>query len=365
MSSRPDQQLSNCDPRNACLIKPSAFGDVVQALPLVSALNERFPETRWSWVINQGLHPLIEDHPGIDQVIRFPRHGSWGDWLRFLRQLRREQFDLVIDLQGLLRTGVMTRVTGAAVRVGLETAREGSDWMCQHIVPGTGRDVPAHSRYLKVAEAFGWSGDRPGAGLPSIEQEQKHVADLFASTRLTGARRPRIAFHPGARWVTKRWPIESYAEVAAHAADEFSADLIAVGAPEEKDDCQKLIKATTARSTDAKWTDLTGKTSLKQLTEVLRQVDVLVTNDSGPMHLADAVGTPVVGIFTCTSPVRSGPPGRLHELVQATVDCAASYKKQCPHQGEAHQCCFASVTPAMVKQALDRVIESNTLVRSA
>jgi hypothetical protein len=139
-------QLSSLDARRICIIKPSALGDVVQSLPLLPALRRRFPQAQVHWVINREFVGLLEGNSALAEVIPFDRRGTWRDFIRLLIELRRRRFDLVFDLQGLLRSAAMTLATGAAVRIGLETAREGAGRACQLVVPGTDWSVPAHQR---------------------------------------------------------------------------------------------------------------------------------------------------------------------------------------------------------------------------
>jgi heptosyltransferase-1 len=346
-------QLTEIRPQRGCLIKPSALGDVVQTLPLLAALNQRFPETCWSWVINSGLDGLLEGHPGLDGLLKFPRHGRWRDWLSFLRELRRQRFDLVIDLQGLARTGLMVAASGARWRVGLQTAREGAGLTCNVTIPDSGRDVPAHERYLRVAQAFGWSGERPPVNFRIPDRDRRRVSELLGPLP-----RPWLAVHAGARWSTKRWPLASYAETVAQTVRSHAASIVLIGARDEQSECHTLQRLIQDRVPGAKVLDLSGQTSLKELVALLSLCDCLLTNDSGPMHLADAAKTPVVGLFTCTSAVRSGPPGPQHVLLQAGVDCAASYHKKCPHRGAQHHCCFDSIEIARVRAALDQQLSN-------
>ena len=132
--------LNQLQPQRICLIKPSALGDVVQTLPLLPVLKHRFPEASISWVINRELRDLVDGHPALDDSIPFERRGGWSAWVGLLKTLRQRRFDLVFDLQGLLRTGVMTAATGAAVRVGLQTAREGSHFSLNFFL--TSSDIP-------------------------------------------------------------------------------------------------------------------------------------------------------------------------------------------------------------------------------
>ncbi len=342
--------LAGITARNICVIKPSAFGDVVQSLPILRALRQRFPDARISWLINQGLDSLLVGHPHIDHVIPYQRRGSWSDWGTTLRDLRRRQFDLVIDLQGLLRTGVMTLATGAKWRVGLETAREGSRFSHNLTIPHSGRDVPAHARYWRVAEAFG------AGALPREADIAVDPADTaWAERQLRSLPSPILAVNPGARWVTKRWPIESFAAVTRRAVEELGLSVALVGGADERTLTDVVSAVLTEAGHARQVVNLAGMTTLKQLAAVAQQARFLLTNDSGPMHLAAAMGTPVVGLFLCTSPERSGPPGSQHELIRTNVACAASYKKQCPQSGSKHMCCMANMDVEQVWQAVQRM----------
>ncbi|WP_339911183.1 lipopolysaccharide heptosyltransferase II [Symmachiella dynata] len=350
-------QLASLDARRICIIKPSALGDIVQSLPLLSPLRTRFPEAEISWVVNRGLSGILADHPDLHQVIPFDRHGGLSSWGKLLRQLHAARFDVVMDLQGLLRTGVMCAATRAPIRIGLETAREGAGVACNVKIPGTGRLMPAHARYWRVAEAFG-VGDASRQLQLSFSD-----ADVSAAARLLdGLPRPLIAIHPGARWVTKRWPTEKFAEVACAAISENAAGIVVLGSGDEASlaaDVESRIVAATGTANNVR--NLAGQTSLKELAAVLQSVDMVVSNDSGPMHLAAELGTPVVGIFTCTDPVRSGPPGSQHQLVSTCVSCAGSYQKICPHRGAEQMACLRELSSQRVMDAVRIVMSRNDL----
>ena len=346
----PPSRLLDVDARRICLIKPSALGDVVQTLTLLPVLRERFPRATVSWVVSAGLAPILEGHPQLDEVIRFERRGAFRSSWRLLRGLRERRFDLVFDLQGLLRTGLMAWATGAAVRVGLESAREGAGLACHVTVPDTGRLVPAHVRYWRVAEALGLGDRRREMHIAVAEQDR-----AWAAERLKGLPGPYLAVHPGARWVTKRWPVEKFAAVAAKAVRRFGVSVVILGSPDEaplagqmESLLRQFVPADSVRN-------ITGQTSLKQLAAVLQGAAVLLSNDSGPMHLAAGLGTPVVGVFTCTSPERSGPPGAQHALVATEVRCAASYRKRCPYRGRRHLACLEELATERVWEALSHV----------
>lgn len=354
------ETLRSMTAKRICLIKPSAFGDVVQSLPLLPALRRRFPDAQIAWVVNRSLRDLLTGHPDLNEVIEFDRSGSWSSWWKTLQRLRQARFDLVLDLQGLLRTAVMTRVTRAPVRIGLETAREGSSLSCHYLIPNTGHSTPAHQRYWNVAEALG-VGHLPRTARIVWSAEDS----LFARQQLQYMHAPVIAIHAGARWQTKRWPVEHFAEVARRAVAAYRATIVLVGTPDERELGLALHRAISGKMIGAAIRNLVGRTSLKQLAAVLDHCDMVLTNDSGPMHLAAGLGTPVVGIFTCTSPERSGPPPGPHALVATTVDCAGSYCRVCPLAGPAHQRCHQELTPDRVWRAVQQVMDRSTETPSA
>ena len=350
--AQPMPDLQSIDPRRICLIKPSAFGDVVQTLPLLPVLKERFPQATLSWVIRSELQDLLSGHPHLDEVIPYQRNGSWRESRRFLRELAARKFDLVFDLQGLLRTAVMTWATRAPLRIGLESAREGAYWACHVTLPETGRLVPAHLRYWRIAEELGMADRRRETIIRVSPEDQRFAAEAVAS--LPG---PILAIHPGARWVTKRWPVENFAVTAARAARRFGFGIVILGSEDESVTAAQLQSLLRRFAPSARCVNLIGRTSIKQLAAVLQRADVLLTNDSGPMHLAAGLGRHVVGVFTCTDPTRSGPPAdRNFELVTTSLPCRNCYKKRCPKKGKNHLACLNDVTIEDVWNAFEQLV---------
>lgn len=340
----PVEKLASLSPRRVVVIKPSAFGDVAQSLPLLPALRRAYPQAEIAWVVNRELQPLLSGHPDLHETIPFDRRGGWCSWIRVLSQLRSGRFDLAIDLQGLLRTGVMTAATGAPVRVGLETAREGSHWTTNCVIPDSSRAVAAHARYWRVAEAIG-QVDCPRRTVVTVAPDDR--SNIAA--RLAPFPRPWLAIHPGAKWVTKRWPVEQMARVVERFLRETGGSAFVVGAPDEAPLAKELVERTPFPDRVA---SLAGATSLKQLAVVLEMADLFLGCDSGPMHLAAGLGTPVVAVFTCTNPAISGPVGTRNSVFSADVPCAASYKKTCPQPGVRRHCCFAAVNAEAVAEAV-------------
>lgn len=339
-------------PRRIAIIKPSALGDVVMALPVLNAARQAWPNARISWVINKGLVGLLEHHPAIDELITFDRKGfgqgisgafKFGAWLW---SLRRHNFDLVIDLQGLLRSGLMARATGAKYRVGLAESREGSTRFYSHTIP-TMDDVPngdihAVDRLMKLATGLGVTdpGDKPSFFWPRTLRTQ-----AWARNTLEHLPRPWVGYTIGARWQTKRWPVEHFVKLADMVSANFGGSLILIGGNEDKLLGQKFVHE--AKDRFPSMTNLIGSTTLPELQSLCGEIDLLVTNDTGPLHVAAAMGTPTVGIFTCTRTARTGAYAKNAASVVTKVDCAGSLHKTCSHTK-----CFAELDARKVYQAV-------------
>ncbi len=331
------------------LIKPSALGDIVQTLPVLSAVRRRYPAAHISWLVNRSYEPLLRGHPDLDEVVPFDRgatkHGLWRaalSYVRFLRDFRARRFDLVIDLQGLLRSGLFTAASAAARRVGLGSAREGAVWFYTDVVPVADfRALHAVDRYWLVAEALG-AGDGPKVFRLPIRAPER----LWVEEVLRDCPRPWLAFGVGSRWVTKRWPSEHFAALARRAQAAFGGTVILVGGGDEE-----ALANTTGDHLTGPWRNLCGRTTLPQLTALLARADVMVANDTGPLHLAAALGRPVVAPYTCTKVALNGPFGQAARAVETRVPCAGSYVKKCPRLD-----CMVELTPERLWPALESIL---------
>lgn len=335
-----------------CIIKPSSLGDIVQALPVLAALRERFPRARLSWVANRAYAPLLRPISLLDEVIEFDRDKyrppgieSARAFVAFLSSLAERKFDLAIDLQGLMRSGIMAWGTRAARRIGLASAREGASLFYSDIVDDLPLEQGAVPRYWRLVQAFG-----AGALEKSYPLELSREERRWASDRLAGLPRPILGINAGARWETKRWPAERFAQAARALGPEFGGSFVVLGGPGEEAVANAVVQRLAGSVIN-----LCGQTSLRQLAAVLESCDALLTNDSGPMHLAAAVGIRVVAIFTCTSPERAGPFGTGHQIVQTSIDCRASYLKCCDRMD-----CMKELTSDRVAPVLVELLSTNS-----
>ena len=308
------------NPQKILVVKPSSLGDVVHSLPFLNALKERFPKAEVHWVIAKGLEDLLTGHPMINRIWVINKdmwkklshvRDSLHELRFFLKALKEENYDIVIDLQGLLRSGIMTLSTGASFRIGFQEAREGSRFFYTHRVKG-GRDIHAVDRYLKIAAFLGCDINEVCFPLPLS----------FSSSCL-----PQHVLHgdyaviaPGARWKTKRWPPEKFGELSSI----LPLRTLIVGSKGDMDIAREVVALSGGKAVS-----LAGKTNLKELIEVIRGARFFVSNDSGPMHIAAALDIPVFAIFGPTDPLRTGPYGSRHTVIRKDVSCAPCFKRIC------------------------------------
>jgi lipopolysaccharide heptosyltransferase I len=300
------------------IIKPSSLGDVVHSLPFLNAMRLCFPKAEIHWVIAEGFEGLLEGHPMIDRLWIINK----DDWKRIkqaketihevrmlLKRLKKERFDMVIDLQGLFRSGIMTAATRSAVRIGFSEAREGSRFFYTNKVKG-GKEIHAVDRYLKIAKWLGCDTAEVIFPFPLYKSSSSQFLLL----------EDYAVFVPGARWKTKKWPAEKFGKLAAL----MNGKVIVVGSKADSNTADEIV----ARS-QGKAISFAGKTDLKELIEIMRGAQFVVSNDSGPMHIAAALGIPVFAIFGPTDPLKTGPYGKGHTTIQAELPCIRCFRKKC------------------------------------
>lgn len=308
--------------RKILIVKPSSLGDVVHSLPFLNAMKSCFPHAEIHWLIARGLEELVTGHPMIDTCISINKD-TWkkiseaGRTLSEVKQLferlRGERYDLVIDLQGLLRSGILTMATRAPVRVGFREAREGSRLFYNKKVTG-GRDLHAVDRYLKVADSLGCEKAPLCFPFPLVQDTSDRRREL------TGGSDDYAVMVPGARWQTKIWPAEYFGLLAA----QLPIKTFIVGGTGDISIAEAVVRASEGRAVS-----LAGKTSLQELISIIRGARLVCSNDSGPMHIAAACTVPVVAIFGPTSPARTGPYGDGHRIIFRNAVCSPCFKKKC------------------------------------
>lgn len=309
-------------PQRILIIKPSAIGDVVHALPVLNLLRAKWPDSHISWLVSSACSGLLDRHPQLNDVIIFDRKHYGHGWhnpaaaaglFGFTNSLKN-RFDLVIDLQGLFRSGWLAWSTGAPIRVGPSDARE-LGWIFYNRRVLTGfPQVQAVDRYLTIADHLGLGTLPVKFVFPIDDADRKQIAHLVPDEKYA-------VFLPGANWVTKRWPPEHFAACVQPLRERYGMKCVVAGGAADA--------ALAARIPGA--IDLTGKTSLRQVVALLERASLVIANDTGPMHIAAALGRPLVCIYGPTSPDRTGPYGRLETAVYLDIECRPCFGRKCSH----------------------------------
>jgi heptosyltransferase-1 len=353
------------------LIKLSAVGDVTHTIPVLNKLRRRYPNAQLDWLVTPAIGELLRHHPAIDNVIDFTRDTSASAWsavtsyARLAAKLRKTRYDLVVDLHGQSRTAILTFATGAPVRIGFDKerpevwansrkvtdsfrkhawygAREGAWLAYTHHIPLPTLDVHVIDHYLSVGKLLGFDTGPADFSFRIPQAAHDHIDALLHQRDL--ASKPFAIIAPRGNWETKRWPDEKSADVARHFL-QHGYGAVVVGAPRERH-----VGANIARlAPDI--VDLTGETSISELAALISRAAVCIAHDSGPMHLAVALGRPVVALFGPSDAVWAGPYHRENAVVRAALSCSPCYLRRLSRCTHGHACMSDLSTQAVIERA--------------
>lgn len=317
-------------PRDLCIVKLGAIGDVVNSLPLVCRLHAGFPETRIHWVIAPLAHALVEEHPAVDEFLVFDVK-RWGRWPAFIRELRSRRFDLVIDLQRILKSGLITRLSASPRRLGFDQDRcKEKSWLfTNERLPANPSPGVTVAQYLEFADHLGLPETPPRWDLPF--------------TPWTGEA-PSFCLNIGASKPANLWPTERWAELATRLATRVPPSRIAViGGPQDRARADEVLA-----SSPAGLLDVVGRLSLKETAGLIEASELFIGCDTGPLHIAVAVGTRTVALFGAADPERTGPYRSPDSVVFEPASCSPCRQRECT--AERHGC--------MLNIGVDRVLEA-------
>jgi len=305
------------DYKNILIIKPSAMGDIITALPALHALRSAYPNARITWLVRPEFAALLKNHPELNDIIIFDRKGM-GKWFRdvisfrmlgeFKRKLRNAKFDLVVDLQGLFRSGYFAWITGARTRVGLAKSRELARLFYTKTIPWDKSVVHVVDYYLRLASEI--TGVKAQAEFVFADDSAARMSAFDKLAEGSVDRNNYCVLIPGSAHARKNWPADNFAQLADKINAKFGFDIVTVGSASEKPITQAV--ATAAK---CKIYDLAGRTSIPELTALLQNAKMVVSNDTGPGQMAAAMPVPVVLIFGPSNPIRIHPYGRGENIV--------------------------------------------------
>lgn len=297
-------------PDSFVIVKLSAIGDVIHGIPVAVALKRAFPGARIGWVVEGRAADVLAGHAAIDHLFRMPRGWSRspGAIRRLRSDLRAFRADATLDLQGLLKSGLAAWLSGAARRIAHAPpeSRERSWLLATHRVAATAPHVV--ERNLGLLAALGVAVPAPCFDMPSWPVSRERISNWLSGAGIKGA--PAL-INPGAGWPSKLWPEERFAAVARGLARLHGLATIVVWAGStERAAAERIVAAADGAAT------LAPQTSLQDLGELCRRARIMVSSDTGPLHLAAAVGTPCVGLFGPVPASRNGPYGSGHAAVE-------------------------------------------------
>lgn len=319
------------DVRRILVVKLSSLGDLFHALPTVRALKSA-SGAAVDWLVQPEYADLVRCFTDVDRPIVFPRRGVLSGGRAFLEDLRREQYDLIVDLQGLLKSAIPARLARGGFRLGPSFYREGSGWLMHAVAGRRNKDRHAVEEALDAVRFLDWPETPVEFPVRFPDQPPPGVA-------------PRVVIVPASRWKTKNWPRENFVTVADDLLQR-GATVVLVGGGAERAACDAIAKALGVRPN---LKNLAGRTSLVELGGLLSHAQLVLTVDSGPMHMAAALGVPVLALFGPTDPVRTGPyGGRARVLDIARLPCRPCLADACDRGDFA---CMRRIYPSEVLAA--------------
>jgi ADP-heptose:LPS heptosyltransferase len=311
------------------IVKLGAIGDVVNTLPFVHRLRLGHPAAHVTWIIGPAAHALVEGHAAIDRFLVLDVRAR-ASWPAFLRELRAARLDLAIDLQRILKSGIVTRASGAPLRLGFDRARckEGSWIFTNHKLAPNPRPGVTVEQYLEFADWLECPPSAPRWDLPYLPFDPP------------AGERARIVVNVGASKPANRWPTEAWRRLCALLVDELGAEVHLTGGAVDR-----AVAAEVRSVRPAAIADHAGALSLKGSAGLIRSAQLFVGGDTGPLHVAAAVGTPAVALFGAADPARTGPYGAGHVVVTNPVPCSPCRRRTCNVPGHP---CMTGLAPELV-----------------
>jgi heptosyltransferase III len=326
--------------RNVLVIKLRYLGDVLLATPTLRALKSAYPQMRITVMVNRGTEAILEGNPDVDEVLPLEK-ASIGAQMRFIVGLRRREFDAVIDLTDGDRSAFLTWITRAPLRVGFNDEQRWRGRCYTTIVRGG----TAQHRIERDLAALQPLGIAAGLRTPALwlSDEDGQVGDDVLSQCGVPRDQPIVLLQPGARYWFKAWPPERFAELADRLSTAYGCQVVIGGSRDEAPLAERVAGLAKSRLIVA-----AGHTSLKQFAAIARRAALFVGNDSGAMHIAAAVGTPVVALFGPSDPNEWGPQGERVTTLYKGLDCRACFHPTC-FRGE--ESCMRRICVEEVYQA--------------
>ena len=339
------------------IIRLSSIGDVLHCTPVARALKTALPDCHITWITGEIPSDMLKANPYIDEVYiwareRWEKHlrrgevaPAWKLWQQLRQDLQARNFDIALDIHGQFLSGMVASASNAPRRIGMSNTRELNSLFMNEIAPHSVSDVHVIQKYLSVLKPLGITSSDYAMTL-HLPAESVAFANSFLRDNGVKPQDRIIAINPGTTWQSKNWPAESYA--AAIKALQPNGHILLCGGPADQALGESIVRDSGVPLINAVY-----KTSLLQLAALISRCTVLVTGDTGPLHMAIALGIPTVSIFGPTDPKRFGPLTSEHVVLEEQLDCRPCHKMQCPQK---HLSCLYSLSPDRVITAVEMLL---------
>ena len=334
--------------KNVLIVKLSAMGDVIHALPVSYAIKETFPEAKVTWVVEPPSLDLLKMNPCVDKIILFNKKnfrslkGFMKEFFPFKHELQEESYDAVLDLQGLFKSAAIAFFAKSNIKLGICDMRELSDKISKPII---GENAQGHivERYLDTARAVGCVVGEVVFPLqiPVEESEKARAIMEHAGVREGN---PYVAFVVGANWPNKRWPAEHFAALGDWFY-QLAVIPILIGNGVLDEQLAKEIEA----KMEIPPINLVNRTNIPQLAHVLRSSRLIIGGDTGPVHLGAALGVRTIMLMGPTNVERNGAFGQLQNVIEVDRNCKGCWKRACPMK----EICLEKISPDLVREKIE------------
>lgn len=344
---------------NILIVKLSAIGDVIHTLPAVNAVRRHYPSAHITWLVEEAAADLVRNHPALDRVL-VSRRKAWFKGLRsrrwpshlseiksFIQTLRDRTYDLVFDFQASLKGAVLIAFIKAGRKIGFGPGLEHQElsyWVLNERVPAVSMEIHALDRGLMMLDAIGIPRGPIEYRLP-VTTGHRLKADRLLTEAGLSVGQAFMVINPVAKWDTKLWDQVKFAETADRLHSATGLPVIFSGGPEDRSYNDAVISRMRTSAVN-----LAGRTNLMTLAALLEKARLMITTDTGPMHMAAAVKTRTVALFGPTAPWRTGPHGPGHRVVRAEMPCGPCFKRGCT---ETVNCMDAIGVEAVIAAAQD------------
>jgi lipopolysaccharide heptosyltransferase II len=347
--------LPSVNAQRILLVLQGSIGDVTRALPLAGLLRAGYPEAFIAWSVEPVSAPLVQGNPAIDEVILFDRSHWWTSSGDFLRRVRRRKFDLVLDLQRHLKSGIISRLSGAPHRLGFHRAdAKECNWLFNNLfIDEYGNHISKLDHYLKFAEYLGIPKSPLRWDFALSDAERRGVDNLLSDVDGSFA-----TLFVGTRWESKNWFADQIAACADLLRREYQLRVVLLGGANDRELAEQSLALNNQGIVN-----LTGRTSLRDAIGIIDRAKIAVGPDTGLMHIAAALKVPVISLWGASDPARTGPHGFENLAIKGVATCSPCYRKDCSIGRQCMRSIGIEEIAAKLKRAIDGA--EKDLVRNA